>query len=227
MSRTRIKICGITRPEDAALAAELGADAIGLNFVRGPRQLDLERGREIVQSLFTPPMRPNIVALCGWRGPEAPNCLTTGEVANNLRVDRFQIYGQSELRLADGEDGVPYWMVASISGRKSITDLAIFLGIEKLRPLAILLDTASSTQLGGTGQSFNWNWIAEARAAGELAKLPPIILAGGLTPENVAEAIRIAQPYAVDVSSGVEAAGKPGVKDSIKMRDFIQAVQGS
>jgi phosphoribosylanthranilate isomerase len=95
------------------------------------------------------------------------------------------------------------------------------------KPSAYVLDTASPEKLGGTGQTFNWNWIAEARAAGELEGLPPIILAGGLTPENVAEAIRIARPYAVDVSSGVEVPGKPGIKDPVKMRDFIQAAQSA
>jgi phosphoribosylanthranilate isomerase len=94
-------------------------------------------------------------------------------------------------------------------------------------PAAFVLDTASKTQLGGTGQSFNWHWIAEARAAGELTGLPPIILAGGLTPDNVADAIRIVRPYAVDVSSGVEVPGKPGIKDPLKLRDFIQAVRAA
>src|SRR6185369_13376000 len=94
-------------------------------------------------------------------------------------------------------------------------------------PDALLLDTASKSALGGTGESFNWNWIAEAREAGELNGLPPIILAGGLTPDNVAEAIRIARPYAVDVSSGVEVPGKPGIKDPLKIRDFIQAAKSA
>ena len=97
----------------------------------------------------------------------------------------------------------------------------------KLAITCLLLDTASAEKLGGTGKAFDWNWIAEARAAGELDGLPPLILAGGLTPDNVADAIRIARPYAVDVSSGVEVAGRPGIKDPIKMRDFIHAVRGA
>ena len=148
-------------------------------------------------------------------------------MANQLRVDRYQIYGQSELRVVDGDDGFPYWFVAPVATRQSIIDLAVLIGVERYCPRAILLDAASPSQLGGTGQSFNWHWIAEAREAGELDGLPPIILAGGLNPDNVAEAIRIARPYAVDVSSGVEVPGKPGIKDPIKMRDFIQAVHGA
>jgi phosphoribosylanthranilate isomerase len=90
-----------------------------------------------------------------------------------------------------------------------------------------VLDTSAPGLLGGTGKTFNWHWIAEARDAGELDGLPPMILAGGLTPDNVAEAIRIAKPYAVDVSSGVEVPGKPGIKDPVKMRDFIQAAKSA
>ncbi len=116
------------------------------------------------------------------------------------------------------------WLPLKVENRESIFQLNSRVARLGLRPGAILLDTAHENKLGGTGQSFNWHWIAEARAAGELAGLPPIILAGGLTPDNVADAIRIAQPYAVDVSSGVEVVGKPGIKDPIKMRDFIQAV---
>ena len=203
----------------------VGADAIGLNFVGGPRKIDLIRGRQILQALYELPLRPNTVALCAWRDQENPDGVTTGEVAQTLRVDRYQVYGRSELRLVEDEDGLPYWFVASVRTRQSITDLAIQMGVEGYRPQAILLDTASSEKLGGTGQSFNWHWIAEARAAGELNGLPPIILAGGLNPDNVAEAIRITKPYAVDVSSGVEVASQPGIKDPIKMRDFIQAVR--
>jgi phosphoribosylanthranilate isomerase len=115
----------------------------------------------------------------------------------------------------------------SIANRESIRQLRVRLERLALHPGALVLDTASNKALGGTGETFNWEWIKEARDAGELEGLPPIILAGGLTPENVAEAIRIAQPYAVDVSSGVEVVGKPGVKDPIKMRDFIQAAHGA
>jgi phosphoribosylanthranilate isomerase len=227
MARTRVKICGITRAEDAVLAAELGADAIGLNFVGGPRQITLIQGREIVQGQRAVAIAPLTVALCGWREGQRPNCLSVGEIHGRLWVDCFQIYGRSEALLMNDDDAPRHWMVFPVSRREDIVDLAVQLNVEGFHPAAIVLDTASAEKLGGTGQTFDWSWIAEARAAGELEGLPPIILAGGLTPENVAEAIRIARPYAVDVSSGVEVAGKPGIKDPIKMRDFIQAAQSA
>jgi phosphoribosylanthranilate isomerase len=127
-----------------------------------------------------------------------------------------------------------YWSVCPIESREtlsSIKSLIIDLHGTTLKLIsymdALVLDTAVKGHLGGTGQSFNWHWIAEARAAGELTGLPPIILAGGLNPDNVADAIRIAKPYAVDVSSGVEVPGKPGIKDPARLRDFIQAVCGA
>ena len=105
-----------------------------------------------------------------------------------------------------------------------LTDLGPTLTRLQLHPAALLLDTASP-KLGGTGQPFNWNWIAEARAAGELENL--LILAGGLNPDNVAEAIRIAHPYAVDVASGVEYPNQPGIKDPARVKAFIQAVRSA
>jgi phosphoribosylanthranilate isomerase len=227
MARTRIKICGITRAEDAALAAELGADAIGLNFVGGPRQINLILATSVLRCLRELPFAPMAVALCGYRCPELPDCLTGGEVVAHLTVQCLQVYGLSEARLYNGEDSIPYWFVSAVGRKGALADLSVLLAAEGLFPQAVVLDTASAEKRGGTGQAFNWNWIAEAREAGELAGVPPIILAGGLHPGNVAEAIRIARPYAVDVSSGVEVAGKPGVKDAVKMRDFVQAVQGA
>ena len=149
-----------------------------------------------------------------------------------LPFDIFQLYCvpiESVTRLGET---YRYCPVFSISDRSSIAEVTASVCGPLLRGFwpnavaAVVLDTASPDKLGGTGRPFDCHWIAEAREAGELAGVPPIILAGGLNPDNVAEAIRIAKPYAVDVSSGVEVAGKPGIKDAVKMRDFIQAVQG-
>jgi phosphoribosylanthranilate isomerase len=142
-----------------------------------------------------------------------------------LKPDVFQIYGAS-WRLAKSVEGL-VWVCAQVATRASIATLASGLETLTRMPDGILFDTAVVGRQGGTGQTFDWNWISDARTAGELTQLGAIILAGGLTPENVADAIRIARPYAVDVSSGVEIAGKPGIKDPIKMRDFVQAVRGS
>jgi phosphoribosylanthranilate isomerase len=95
------------------------------------------------------------------------------------------------------------------------------------RPRAVFLDAYEAGKAGGTGRAFRWDWVATAREGGRLKGWPPIILAGGLKPENVAEAIRIARPYAVDVSSGVEIDGSPGRKDPDKMRDFVQQAKSA
>jgi phosphoribosylanthranilate isomerase len=232
MARTRVKICGITRPEDAALAAELGADAIGLNFVGGPRRINIEqaqvicwanRDRTEVDNDGRPIGGLEFIALCGVDRAQCPDVLAWYELARQTWPRAYQLYGQPREPLLTS---VPYWLVMHIADRNSIVEAAVAVGMMKTLPAALVFDTAAGGKQGGTGKSFDWQWIAEARAAGELEGLPPIILAGGLTPGNVAEAIRIARPYAVDVSSGVEVAGKPGVKDPVKMRDFIQAVQG-
>jgi phosphoribosylanthranilate isomerase len=224
MPYTRIKICGITRPENATLAAELGADAIGLNFVRGPRRIDQQTGYQILSSL-PPCVTPVGLTGCGIKGTDCPSIHQLRHEDPRLSITTFQIYGEVPPEVIKRTADVFCWMVSSIPSRQAMATLAAQVAKWGESVRAIVLDTASADKLGGTGQSFNWHWIAEARAAGELEGLPPIILAGGLTPENVAEAIRIAQPYAVDVSSGVEVPGKPGIKDPVKMRDFIQAAR--
>ena len=120
-----------------------------------------------------------------------------------------------------------WWRVIPVSDRESISRATATTRTLKYPPTNLLFDTAAEGKLGGTVRTFAWAWIAMSLNSGELDGLPPIILAGGLTPDNVAEAIRIARPYAVDVSSGVEVPGKPGIKDPIKMRDFIQAAQSA
>ncbi len=231
MSRTRIKICGITSPEDAVLAAELGADAIGLNFFAGPRKIDAACGARILAKL--PPL---ITAVALTRGDEsaAADCPSVAELLTHeawgIGAHTFQLYGREHPMGFFGRTPghFSWWCVVAIARRNDIADAAEFMDLYELKmPTAVVFDTASPTKLGGSGQSFNWNWIAEARAAGELKELPPIILGGGLTPDNVAEAIRIARPYAVDVSSGVEFPGQPGKKDPARLRDFIQAVRSA
>ena len=232
MPRTRVKICGITRPEDATAAADLGADAIGLNFVGGPRKIAVATARQIMQPLFDELKSDGITpvaltySVLSPRG-DSPSALT---LRHELGIHTFQLYDDPLVKTyRHPETELHYWYIAHVHSR-DLSDLKTLAKPDQLDGStidAVLLDTASPDKLGGTGQTFNWHWIAEARAAGELDGLPPIILAGGLTPDNVAEAIRVARPYAVDVSSGVEVPGKPGIKDPIKMRDFIQAAQGA
>lgn len=218
----RVKICGITQPGDAIRAAEFGAHAIGLNFFRGPRQIEPTQGLVIINAL--PPM-VTPVGLVDHIIKTGSTMTSAVSLQRELNIRTFQTYSNSEQHIIPQtlNDSLDWWAVVPVASPASIKNLKGLVGTFKTRPQGLVLDTYVTGQAGGTGQKFNWNWIAEAREAGELAGLPPLILAGGLTPENVAEAIRIAKPWAVDVSSGVEAANSPGVKDHAKMRDFIQA----
>lgn len=228
---TQVKICGITRPEDAARAAELGADRLGLNFLAGPRKISAD---DAIRIFYTVPeehaeSRPwPHVALCALKKHEYDGAATWRDICSLNSSFTLQIYAQ-DYSSSEAKElaGLDWWMVQHVHSRESLREMVLNFHVLGLTPSAILLDTAAPGKAGGTGQSFNWSWIAEARDAGELSGLPPIVLAGGLTPDNVAQAVRIARPYAVDVSSGVEVPGKPGIKDPIKMRDFIQAAKGA
>ena len=216
MAKPLVKICGITRPEDAALALDAGADMLGVNFLRGPRKIDYRLVRQWQLPAATP-----LVGLANYPASNEPGF---AELVAQTGIGTFQLY-------ADTSPAVPthgscrVWLVAAVEDRDTIRHLAASLRTLRWQPAAVLLDSRVPGQLGGTGQRFDWNLLVEARAAGELSGLPPIVLAGGLTPENVAEAVRIVQPWAVDVSSGVEVAGRPGVKDPAKVRDFIAAAK--
>jgi phosphoribosylanthranilate isomerase len=266
MPKTRIKICGITRPQDATRALDLGADFLGLNFLGGPRQLTAPRAQPILDAVdMGSDFRVRFVSLVSAEDvtPEFKEL----RLKNSPKLSLFfQEYGWTEDKVQrDHKHAVDFdkwrienrgtltrlletlgllqkialntsvfvqdlpwtWLPIPVTDRASVLGLAGTLQRLRMTPAALLLDTASPNHLGGTGQSFNWHWIAEARQAGELTGLPPIILAGGLTPANVADAIRVARPYAVDVSSGVEVPGHPGIKDPAKMRDFIQAVHAA
>jgi len=223
---TRVKICGITRPGDAVLAAELGAHAIGLNFFRGPRQIEPAQGLVIINAL--PPMITP-VGLVDHIVKTGSTVTSAVSLQRELNIRTFQTYSSGEQHAlpATLNEQLDWWAVVPVASPASIKNLRALVSSFNTRPQGLVLDTYAIGQTGGTGQTFNWQWLAEAREAGDLAGLPPIILAGGLNPDNVAEAIRIARPWAVDVSSGVEPANTPGQKDPVKMRDFIQAVLSS
>ena len=203
---TRVKICGITRLEDALLAVELGATALGFNFYpSSPRYIDPADARAIIAKL------PPFVTTVGIFADETDD-ERVAQLARQARVMGVQLHGPRVPKL----DG-------ALAYFQRIRAVAVGEGFrpEKLRELggdAFLLDTFDSHLLGGTGRTFNWGLAREASRFGT------IILAGGLTPENVGQAIRAVRPYAVDVASGVEAA--PGIKDENKLRRFIAAVMG-
>ncbi len=202
--RTRVKICGITRPEDADAAARAGADAIGLVFYPpSPRHVDLARAARIARGL--PPF-VSVVALFVNADHEQIE-----EVLASLPVDIIQFHG-SECPDYCAGFGKP-WLKA-IAMKTGVDPLA---EAERYAAAsALLVDTYRPGVPGGTGEAFDWRRIP-AELAGR------IVLAGGLRPDNVAEAVRQVRPWAVDVSGGVER-GK-GIKDAQKIADFIQQVK--
>jgi phosphoribosylanthranilate isomerase len=201
--RTRVKICGITRAEDAAAAARLGADAIGLVFyAKSPRAVTIPQAQTLVQSL------PPFVTIVGLFVDAAPEEIR--RVLAALPLDMLQFHGDEAPEACRGY-GRPY--LKALRMRKG-ADLELM-----ARPYndaaGILVDTYVEGVPGGTGQSFDWSRLPARLAC-------PMILAGGLTPENVAAAVAQVRPWAVDVSGGVEAA--PGVKDAAKIAAFIRGV---
>jgi phosphoribosylanthranilate isomerase len=205
---TRIKICGITRIEDAECASREGADAIGLVFApESPRCISVEQARAIAAA--TPPFVTRVGLFVNAAKDDVQ------AVLGAVPIDLLQFHGEEEPAYC-GTFGRPY--IKAIRMRPELDVLA-----EAARyadAAGFLLDAFDTTARGGTGVSFNWT-----RIPADIGK--PLILAGGLTPDNVAEAVRSVRPYAVDVSSGVEASPgrSPAIKDHAKIRAFIQAVR--
>ena len=200
----KIKICGITNLEDALLAAELGADALGFIFYpKSPRKVAPETAREIIAQL------PPFVASVGVFVDEA--AAVVEDLAAKVRLDWVQLHGQESPEYCRSL-GRKVIKVFRIKDENSLRLLADYQGAAQ----AMLLDTYKKGQVGGTGEVFDWHLAREAKPYGR------IILAGGLTPANVAQAIEVAQPAAVDAASGTEAA--PGKKDPAKLRAFFKAV---
>ena len=201
----RLKICGITKWEDAKLCADLGAHAIGLNFYEGsPRCVTPFAASEILRRL--PPFIAPVGIFVNWtQAPIVALCKA-------LRLSAAQLHGDETPQVVDAvARRLPVIKALRLGQGTAAPEFSSFRSAS-----AFLLDSAASGQYGGSGTTGNWHL---ARTAAQTQR---IILAGGLTPENVAEAIRIVRPYAVDVASGVEA--RPGKKDPIKLRTFFEEV---
>jgi len=199
--RTRVKICGFTRVEDAVVAAQLGVDAIGLVFYPpSPRYIDIASAAAIVKVL---PAFVSVTALF----VNAEHTWVS-EVLRQVPIDCLQFHGEESADVCRLYRK-PYIKAIRVQAGINLTEL------EKRYDDAcgLLLDAYHPGLQGGTGDVFDWALIPEARSL-------PIILAGGLTPENAGSAIRAVKPYALDVSSGVEAA--KGIKDAEKMAAFIR-----
>ncbi|MFT6152819.1 MAG: phosphoribosylanthranilate isomerase [Crocinitomicaceae bacterium] len=201
--RTRIKICGITRVEDALKVVDAGADAIGLVFYDpSPRSVRINLATEIAAAV---PAFVSVVALF-----VDPTKDYVQEVLNNVRIDLIQFHGDEENDFCS-QFKTPF--IKAIRVRQASDVVASSLRFPD--SVGILLDSYKPGVPGGTGESFDWSLIPKNHSN-------PIILAGGLTPENVASAINDVQPFAVDISGGVEAA--KGIKDSEKIKEFVSEV---
>lgn len=200
---TKVKICGIGSLNDAVFAADYGADAIGFVFVKSKRKISKEKVRSIVRKL--PPFITNVG-------------LFVNETVENMEetcrfcgLDAIQLHGNEAPEVLNKLKDFKIIKAFRIQNEKDIDH------IKKYKPDAILLDGYSENKMGGTGTTFDWKIVKRMKTS------TPIIIAGGLTYLNVEQAIKIAKPYGVDVSSGVES--KPGQKDKRLIKKFIDAVK--
>ena len=206
MARTRIKFCGITRAEDARLAAELGVDAIGFVFTRkSQRFLGVSQARAIRRTL------PPFVTAVALFMDDEPAWIE--EVVAVVQPDLLQFHGNESAGFA-ASFARPYFKAVPMG---SVTD-AVTYAAQHPEATGILLDSHAGGAMGGSGEVFDWSRVPRGNGR-------PIVLAGGLDADNVARAIAAVRPYAVDVSSGIESA--PGIKHAAKMRRFVAAVQAA
>lgn len=206
MTVVRSKICGITRIEDAIVAVEAGADAIGLVFyAQSPRAVSVQQARQIIAAL------PPFVTTVGLF-VNASRC-EVAEIVDAVPLDTLQFHGDETPAECEGHRR-PWFKALRVKAGEDIqAQTARFTGAS-----AILLDAFVAGVPGGTGEAFDWSLIPDG-----LCK--PLILAGGLTAGNVAQAIAQVRPFAVDVSGGVEQS--KGIKDAVKVREFIERVRTS
>ena len=201
--RVRIKLCGMMRRQDIEVAAHLGVDAVGLVFYAGsPRCLSRESARELAASA---PAFVTITAVF-----MNPTRAEVERVLKSMRIDLLQFHGEEPPEFC-GSFGRGYIKAVAMGGGANAAEYARLYA----NATALLLDGHGRGQPGGRGASFNWANVPNISA-------PPLMLAGGLRADNVADAIRNLRPFGVDVSSGVERA--PGIKDPLKMREFVHEV---
>lgn len=204
--RTRIKICGVTTVDDAAHAAQQGADAVGLVFFNGSaRHVEIEPAREIAFAL--PPFVSRVGLFVNASAAEVRAVLA------EVPLDLLQFHGDEPAAFCD-QFQRPYVKAVRVDAKVDLLQCAR----TYRRACALLLDAQVHGSFGGTGQSFDWRLIPRELSV-------PIVLSGGLHADNVSEAVRQVRPWAVDVSSGVEAS--KGRKDPAKVTRFIQGVRNA
>lgn len=204
MSVTRIKMCGMTREEDVVAAAQLGVDAIGMVFYPpSPRSIDLEQAHSIAAAC--PMLVDKIVLFVN------PDPGYVRDVLAATGAQYIQFHGEETPEFCQ-QFSVPYLKALRVKDSESLKTL---LAVHYQAP-GILLDAYVPGQPGGTGQGFDWTMVPDSRQQ-------PLFLAGGLTPDNVQDAIQVVKPYAVDVSGGIELS--KGIKSYDKMAAFVKAVR--
>ena len=202
-TQVKVKICGMTNLKDVKVAVDGGVDAVGFIFYKkSPRSVTMQAVREIVLEL--PPFVDSVGVFVNETAEQI------NKIADHCKLDRVQLHGDESPAFCKKirRRVIKVIRVKDIQSLKKLSDYPVS---------SFLLDTFSEDQYGGTGKVFDWNLAYPAKKYG------PIILAGGLTPINVHQAIQRIQPYGVDVCSGVE--NQPGIKDHKKMKAFLKNVK--
>jgi len=202
----KAKVCGITNPEDGAFAAESGADAIGLVFAESPRKVSVEEAREIAAAL------PDGVLKVGVFVNEEPEEVL--RIAREVGLDYVQLHGD------EAPETVTFLREAGVKVMKAlrVRDEGSLAALDGYGADLVMLDAWSEKARGGTGERFDWALAKSLRGRGN------IVVSGGLSPENVREAISFFEPYGVDASSSLEET--PGKKDEERVRRFVSAAKG-
>jgi len=209
MSRVRVKICGITRKEDLDAAVAAGADAVGfvVGVASSPRNIALEKAEKLIRQV--PPFVKSVLVT-------VPKSVDEFEIYEQLNPDAIQIHGENLHAAASVRLKIPNTLLIGAVNANLANVLNVVSRTAKIFD-AVLLDSFADGRYGGTGIVHDWELSKRVK---QVIHPKPLILAGGLNPENVAEAVRTVQPYAVDVSSGVER--QPGIKDHKKIIEFIK-----
>jgi len=201
----KVKICGITESEDAAIAIKLGVDCLGFIFASSPRQISAEKARHIIRSL------PPFVKTVGVFVNEEADAIR--EHINYCGLDLIQLHGDESPEFC--RDLMPYTIKAvRIKDDSNLQTCRSYQG--NIR--ALLLDTYAKDKVGGTGKTFDWRLAIKIKETGM-----PVILSGGLSPSNIVAAIRAVRPYAVDVNSGIEE--RPGKKNHALMEELMEKIK--
>ena len=211
---TWVKICGTTNLEDALVAVEAGADAVGFVFYeKSPRYVTVEKAREIVEKL--PEKVEKVGVFVGERVETAKGTF------HDVGLTTAQVYGESIDEWMAWHQSDEMKLMWAIAGDALKDEFFISLGGRKKPITALLIDSGSGERPGGTGNRFDWE---RARVGiSHVGSMIPIVVAGGLTPKNVNEAMKVLAPWGVDVASGVEVS--PGKKDPDKVLAFVRAVR--